>query len=171
MARKEILGHYSPEEITVSIAGLFTLEGFAEGSFVTIARDSPLFSTRETSDGRVSRTKNSSSAHTVSITLMGTAESNDTLSRLSQLDHSTHIAKFPLFIKDELGSTLFFASSAWVEDSPDVSFGLSVTDRVWVLKCAQASLYVGGNEEESGMVEDVFNAITGHSSNVRQIFL
>lgn len=168
---KEILTHYSPEEITVSIAGLHTIDGFLEGTFVGISRDAPLFSSRESADGRVSRTRNPSTLHTVSLTLMSTSESNEILTRLSLIDHATHTGRFPLFIKDNLGSSLLFSSTSWIEDLPNVEFTTSVSSRTWAIKCSQASLFVGGNSEESGLVEDVFNSITGLRPDIRQMFL
>lgn len=168
MADKGILSHYSPEDVTISIAGLMNIEGYAEGSFVSITRDAPLFETVESADGRISRVKRPSKTHTVEITLMGTAESNELLTRLSLIDHNTLVAKFPLMIKDNLGGTVFFSASAWVESLPVTQFSTTVTDRTWRLKCAQATLFVGGNEDQSSTMEDVINVLSGLAPSVRQ---
>lgn len=170
MANKGIIGHYSPEDISVIIAGIVELEGFSEGSFITVNRESPLFQTRESADGVVSRAKIASNTYTVKMSLMGTSESNELLTRLALLDHSTHIVKFPLFIKDELGKTLIFSTSSWVESVPTVGLSTAVDNREWVIKLSQATMFVGGNEEKSGRIEDVINTITGLAPSLRRLF-
>lgn len=164
------LYHYSPEDVSISIAGAITLSGFVEGTFITITRDNPLFQTHESSDGVVSRVKRNSKTFTVNITLMNTSESNDILSRMSLLDHSTSIVKFPLFIKDSLGGTVFFAGSSWIENTPSTAYSIDITDRQWSLKCTQASLYNGGNDSRSDVVEDLFNTISGLAPSLSRLF-
>ena len=170
MSSKGILAHYSPEDVQITLAGLFTLEGFKEGSFIKITRDSPLFTTRESSDGRVSRVKKPSRTYTVTVTLMSTASSNEVLTRLALLDHSTGVAKLSLMIKDSLGTSLFFSASAWVSEMPDMEFSTGVTDRQWVFSCTQSSFHVGGNEEGSGVAEDAINILTGLSPSLSRFF-
>ena len=164
------LATYSPEDVSVLIAGFVDIRGFVEGTFINISRDTPLFVTSESSDGQVSRTKRVSKTFTVKITLMGSSASNDLLTKMALADHNTHIVKFPLIIKDTLGSTLFFSTSTWIENTPDVSFSTEVTNREWVLKCSQATINVGGNEDASDLTEDLVNTIMGLAPGVRRIF-
>ena len=163
------LSYYSPEDVTVSIAGVVDLEGFYEGTFINIQKDDPLFSSRTTADGMTTRTKRSADVYTIRLSLMNTSSSNELLSKLSLLDQSTFILKFPLMIKDTVGSTLFFASSAWVEQYPETSFGTDISQRDWVIKAAQATLYVGGNTDASSMMEDLINTIGGLAPSIRGI--
>ena len=167
---KSILAHYSPEDVNVIIAGLIDLEGFTEGSFVSIRRDKPLFISRESADGQVSRTRVGGNTYTVELDLMSTSESNEMLTRLSLIDHSTHVVKFPLYIKDSLGSTLLFSTTAWIEQHPDTAFSTTVTSRKWMIKCSQATLHIGGNENPSSRMEDLTNGILGLAPSFRSIF-
>lgn len=170
MSRKNILATYSPEDVSVTLAGIGSIEGYTEGTFISVSKDTPYFTTKESSDGVVSRVAHKSGLYTVQLTLMGTAESNQLLTRLAQLDNSTHIIKFPLFIKDSLGSTLLFSTSTWIETNPTTDFSLEVDNRVWSFKCAKASLNIGGNEGSSGILNDAVNVISGLVPSLRRMF-
>ena len=169
MASKNVIATYSPEDIQVAIAGLYNVTGFVEGSFVTINRDTPLFQTSESSDGMVSRTKRNSRTFSVQLSLMNTSESNNVLTTLALLDHSIHIVKFPLLIKDSLGSTIFFSTSSWIENTPSTSYSTNITNRDWTIRCAQSTMYVGGNEEASEGSEDLLRTLTGLAPSLRTI--
>lgn len=165
-----ILATYSPEDVIISIAGFLPIEGLLEGTFVSISKDVQLFTSKESSDGVVSRVANKSGLYTVSVTLMSTADSNQVLSRLAMLDSSTKILKFPLIIKDTLGSTLLFSTSSWIENMPTTEFSTGVTARTWSIKCAKATLNVGGNESASGLIEDAINTLAGLAPSISSRF-
>lgn len=156
-----ILGHYSPENTDIYIAGAWKIRGYVEGTFINISKNTQRFVVKESSDGVVSRSHSNSRTYTVEITLHSGSSSNNVLTRLSELDNTTKMGKFPLFIKDRLGSTLLFSPTSWIEKPADVSLGVEVTDRVWVFRCANTSLHIGGNEEISNNFEDLFNAGAG----------
>lgn len=170
MSNKTILATYSPEDVIVSIAGLLPIEGFTEGTFISVSKDTPYFATKESSDGVVSRIARKSGLYTLQMTLMGTSPSNEVLTRMALLDSKTHIAKFPVIVKDMLGSTLLFSTSSWVETNPTTDFGVSVDSRVWSIKCAKAVLTVGGNEDRSDLVEDAVATISGLLPSLGSMF-
>jgi len=170
MSNKATLFTYSPEDIQVAVAGILNITGFVEGSFVTISRDAPLFATTESADGMVSRVKRNSNTYTVSLSLMNTSESNDALTILAGIDHSTSVAKFPLLIKDSLGSTVFFATSAWIENLPSTEYSTTITNRNWNIRCASSTLFVGGNKEPSGGGEDATKILLGLAPTLTSIF-
>lgn len=165
-----ILAHYSPEDVIVLIGGFLEVEGFLEGTFISISKDVPFFTTKESSDGVVSRVANKSGLYTVNLTLMSTSESNLILTRTASLDNLTHILKFPLIIKDTLGSTLLFSTTSWVENVPTVDFTTDVSSRSWNIKCAKATMSVGGNEKTSGLVQDAISTIAGLAPNLKGMF-
>ena len=137
--------HYSPQDVTVSIAGMYLLDGYADGTFVNIVKEVKPFTSMTSMDGNRARVYNKDSGYQVELTLAQSSRSNDILSAIYNIDVATQIGKFPLFIKDNRGTTTFMALTAWVEDIPNVSFGNSLETRTWVLGCSQASLAVGGN--------------------------
>jgi hypothetical protein len=141
--------HYSPQDVTISIGGIYLLEGYADGTFVNIVKDVKPYVTMKSMDGNMSRLYNTDSGYQVEITLAQSSQSNDILSAMYNIDIATQIGKFPLFIKDNRGSTTFMALTAWVEDIPTVAFSNSLETRTWVLGCTQATLAIGGNDEQS----------------------
>lgn len=154
-----LLAHYSPEDITVLVAGILPLTGFVSGTFVNIAKDLQPFSSTRTSDGQVARLYNNDATYTITITLHNTAESNEVLTKLWQIDEITQRGKFPLLIKDQLGSSLFFSTTSWIEGIPDTTYGEDITERTWAIRSSQAVINIGGNASASGLLEDLFNTV------------
>lgn len=140
------LAHYSPEDVVFLLGGAIPLDGFADGTFISIRKANPIFETVVSSDGKVSRTQIENPLYTVTLSLASVAASNELLTAISFADKKTGRAKFPLFIKDTMGTSVFYASTAWIEGTPDMSFGTEVTNRDWVFSCIGVSEMVGGNE-------------------------
>lgn len=165
-ALKKILYSYSPEDIDILIAGAIKITGYADGTFVNIAKDGQTFVTKLSSDGQVSRTHTNIRTYNVDITLHSAAESNQVLTYLHAADDISKMAKFPLIIKDNLGSTLLFAPSAWIEHTPDTTFSTEITERQWTIKCANASMNIGGNDGGTSMAEDILTAGLGQLGGI-----
>lgn len=150
---------YSPEDVTILIGGLFQVEGLQEGSFISISKGSPLYKTSVTTDGRVSRTYIKDQTHDVKLTVMATSDVNNALTAWAKTDSLLNGAMIPLFVKDGLGSTLFYAPLSWIEEIPASDFSTTVSSREWVIKTAGAEHFVGGNESQSGISSGLTAAI------------
>ena len=153
------LALYSPEDVIILLGGLYQIEGLTEGSFVTISEDKNRWETAVTADGRVTRIHNKNPTHSVTITLASTADSNSIFSAWASADGILFQAMFPLFIKDNNGTTLFYAPVSWVEKVPEISFNEGVEGRAWVIKAVGATATIGGNE--SGGIIDTNLASLG----------
>ena len=140
------LALYSPEDITILLGGVYEVEGLTEGSFVSIAEDTGRWATSITADKQVSRTYTGSGTYTVSISLMSTSNANGIFSAWASADGILYGAILPLFIKDTNGTSLFFATSSWIEGVPNADFDTSVNGRTWVIKATGVVSTVGGNE-------------------------
>lgn len=140
------LAHYSPEDVVFLLGGVIPIDGFADGTFVSIRKSNPIFETVVSSDGKVSRTQIENPLYTVTLSLSSVAAHNELLTAIAFADKKTGRAKFPLLIKDTLGTSMFYASLAWIEGTPDMSFGTDVTTRDWVFNCIGVTEVVGGNE-------------------------
>ena len=151
------LATYSPEDVTVIVAGLVHITGFASGTFVNVEKVLPVFRQRQSADGVVSRTHTRSDLYNVTLTLASTSDSNQVLTYMCKLDDMTRRGKFPLIIKDHSGSSLFFASQCWIESIPSLSYSEDVDSRDWTICCYGGALNVGGNYNESSTGEDIFN--------------
>lgn len=153
------LQNYSPEDVTVLLAGVKPIQGFIDGTFVEIEKNTQTFQTYRSADGRIARKKDNDFSYTVRLTLMSTSASNDVLDYLAKVDQLTSMGKVPLIIKDQLGSTLFFSATTWVETIPTITFSTSIGERTWVLRSSQAISTVGGNEDASDLLEDTANIV------------
>lgn len=143
------LSTYSPKDVIVSIAGLHTVGGYADGTFVRVTKDMKPFTVVRAMDGELSRLYSKDDGYKVELTLMQSSSTNNILSMLYNIDTATRIGKFPLFIKDSLGQSSFMAGTAWIEQIPDLSFGNTLETRTWVFGCGDAVITFGGNEDVS----------------------
>lgn len=140
------LALYSPEDVVILLGGIYPITGTHEGSFVAIAEPANKWETTITSDGRVSRTHIKDPTHLVSVTLASTADDNSIFSAWTSADGVLFGAMIPLFIKDNMGTTLFYAPMSWVEKVPEASFSTDVEPREWIIRTAGATSSIGGNE-------------------------
>jgi len=156
------LANYSPESVIILVAGLHTVTGYAEGSFISIEKVTPTSSARESADGVVSRVIRNSSLYNVRLTLAQSSDSNGVLSIFHNVDRLTNgRAKFPFIMKDKRGSSVMFAAEAWISSVPESTFSSGVEGRTWEIVCAGATNNVGGNYDESSIVEDVLGVGAG----------
>lgn len=146
---------YSPEEIDFLIAGVVPARGFVDGTFIDVRKNVTPYALHTSTDGMNSRLHRQSNSYTVQITLSNTSETNELLTRIWQLDEITQMGKFPLLIKDNFGSSLFFSATAWIQQPADMYYSNRITDRIWIFQCTQCTYNVGGNTEASDLIEDL----------------
>ena len=148
---------YIPESVNCLIGGIIPVEGFVDGTFISVDKDEMPYSSIRMPDGTVARKKNTSQTYTITITLHNGAETNNLLTKMWQIDELTDRGKFPLLIKDQSGSDLLFSTESWIEGIPSLTKSNAIDSRVWVIKSAYALINVGGNEEESSLLQDITN--------------
>lgn len=139
--------NYSPSDVTVTVAGLYSVTGFAEGTFIRITKDTQQVTTLRAMDGSMSRVKSPDTGWKVELTLAQSSSGNDILSTLWNVDKVTGMGKFPLFIKDGSGNTMFMAATAWIEEVPDIVFSNSMETRTWRFAATEVIVNIGGNGE------------------------
>lgn len=139
-----MLATYDPKQVDFSF-GPVIVTGYADGSFLTAARDNPMFTSGTGSDGSGYRAKSNDTSGTVTCTLLQVSPSNDELSTIALADESAGEGVFPLFVKDGSGRTLCEADAAWIEKFPDATFERDQSNRVWVFKTTNLRIFIGGN--------------------------
>ena len=149
--------NYCPESVNCLIGGIIPVEGFVDGTFISVDKDEMPYSSIRMPDGTVARKKNNSQTYTITITLHNGAETNNLLTKMWQIDELTDRGKFPLLIKDQSGSDLLFSTESWIEGIPSLTKSNAIDSRVWVIKSAYAVINIGGNEEESSLLQDITN--------------
>lgn len=149
---------YSPSDISITFAGV-PIEGFSSDNVVRINRIDPVYTSKRAMDGSVAVTKQKYSKWQVSILLAQSSQSNDLLNGVQKLLFSADIKALqflPLIIKDNSGTTMFFAKDVWIEQLPELEFGQSLATREWVFMCNDVECIIGGNAEDlSGITEAV----------------
>lgn len=143
--------NYSPSDVTVTVAGLYSVTGFAEGTFIRITKDTQQVTTIRAMDGTMSRIKSPDTGWKVEIVLAQSSPANDVFSTFWNVDKVTGMGKFPLFIKDGSGSTMFMAASAWIEEVPDIIFSNSMETRTWRFAATDVIANIGGNGESGDL--------------------
>ena len=152
--------HYVPSKVTASILGLIPIKGFVEGTFINISKETRPFETRRSLDGEVGRIHRKDDRYIVEITLAQSSESNNVLTSLFNIDSSTGMGMFPLFIKDGSGTTTFIAADAHVVSLPEAGFSDGIESRIWNIECSNAVYNLGGN----GDMKDLENFLSTTSS-------
>lgn len=151
---------YCPEEVNVLVAGFIPITGFVDGTFINITKDVMPFTSVRTPDGTVSRMYNNDQTYTIEISLYNGSQTNDVLTKLWQIDEITQVGKFPILVKDNSGTDLFFSTTTWIEQTPSMAKSSTVDTRTWVLRSSQAVINFGGNENVSSLINDLVNIAT-----------
>jgi len=153
--------NYSPSDVSVLLAGFYQVDGFVSGSFLSISKDVQPYKTTRTADGTIARTFIKDDSYTVTLKIASTSPTNDLLTGIVLADSATQYVKFPLFIKDNRGTSLFLAPTCWVKEMPDLTFSDGVTERTWVIQATQCVTNFGGNESASGALRDLATLTLG----------
>jgi len=135
---------YAPDSVVINFAGAI-LTGYAEGSFITVERETDGFNKVTGADGLTTRVKSANRSGSVTLTLAQSSDANAILSALQIADDLTRGGVFPLLVKDVSGNSLFTAEQAWIRKSANAEFSSDFTGRQWVIDCAEISMLHGGN--------------------------
>ena len=157
------IANYIPDEVNCLAFGI-PLNGFADGTFISVTKDKIPYGTTETADGSIARLYTNSQTYTIQLTFHRGSTSNDILTKLWQLDEFTQAGKFPLFIRDLSGTDLFFSTNTWIEGIPSMVQSTTFDTRTWTLKSSQAVINVGSNQDASGILQDLINLASGAAS-------
>src|SRR4051812_46637986 len=110
---------YDPKRNVLAFLGL-NITGYAEGTFIKVARGADTFTKHVGSDGEVARTRSRDKSGSITITLMGSSLSNDDLSVAAALDELRGDGVGPILLKDLQGSSIAGGPNAWVRKVPDL---------------------------------------------------
>ena len=135
---------YDAKQVSVIVGG-HIVEGLADGTYVTVTRNNDSFALTMGADGEGARAKSNDKSGTVELTLLQTSASNDVLTGFANADEISNSGQVPILIKDQNGSTLVEAATAWIQKPADVTFGKEIEERSWVLESDDLTLFVGSN--------------------------
>ena len=130
---------YDPTGNLLVICGRIA-HGFADGTFLSLARRSPRFSTKVGADGEVSRTKSADQTGTVTLTLMQSSTFNEDMSLLLA---SGEIGPF-LY---QEGRTVIAAGECWIQNAGDVQRAKEEGEQEWEVALGNMTTFnVAGND-------------------------
>ncbi len=138
------LKNYSPKDVSVIVGG-HIVSGYADGAFVSVARNVDLFAVTIGADGEGTRTKSADRSGRFTITLKQTSESNAVLAALNQADELNNGGLVPVIVRDSQGNSLHTCEQAWIVKAPDAGYGKDLENREWVLETHSLTTFSGGN--------------------------
>jgi hypothetical protein len=138
---------YDADKVSVTVAGLIIMTGYADGEFVRIEQEADDFSDVAGTDGEVTRSKTNDRRATATIILMQSSDGNDLLSQLSNRDRNgpNGAGVGPFLVRDQNGRSVYRAASCWIRRAPNVSFGREAGSREWTIRLAKLERVDGGN--------------------------
>lgn len=129
------------------VIGGFPINGFQDGSSITIEYDEARMTRQVDIDGKnVTFNKTNNKLGTVTFTLNEGAAGNDFLSALEAAFDNGTGGVAPFFFKDNNGRSVALSDSCTVMTSPGIGGGRESTGRQWVLGTGQMTKFVGGAE-------------------------
>ena len=135
---------FNAQEVVLTVAGI-VIGGYDDGTYITIGRDNPSFTSGTGSDGEGWRSKSNDKSGTCTVTLLRSSASNDLLSALSALDEASGDGVGPLLLKDLAGTSIYESEDCWIEKPADAEFARDKTSREWVFKMTVLIPFAGGN--------------------------
>lgn len=136
--------NYDPARVVVTFRGIL-IRGYAEGTFVSVSRETDTFSKSVGAQGDVTRVRSRNRSGRAAITLQQASPTNDELSAVALLDEETGLGYGPLLVKDLNGTTLASAEIAWLVKPADTGFADSAESREWAIDCEKVTMVVGGS--------------------------
>lgn len=134
---------YDPKNVSVIVGGKI-MSGFSDGSWLKIVRNEDGWSLKVGVDGEGTRARNNNKSGRIELELMQSSGSNDDLSNFAALDESTGTGAVPVLIKDNNGTTLATALTAWVKKFADGDFSKEVSARKWIIETDTLNVFIGG---------------------------
>lgn len=151
MANSFTVNCYSPKDVILTIGG-YQLTGWQS---INISRTVKGFTVIRGIRGKNTRVPNVDTSATISISLLQTAQGNDVLSYIHELDLDEGTARIALMLKDRSGRSVFSSNEAFITGYPTATFSGQFEYRSWELFCQSTDTYtVGGNAKPASDLFD-----------------
>lgn len=139
---------YDPSMVKVLVGGAI-IGGFADGTFVMSEYTSDFFIKTTGADKLTTRVKQNDFSGTITLTLQQSSPSNDILAGFVALDRASNAGVVPVAITDLSGRTVIASAYGWVRKPPAVELSKEVSNREWIIDCAEMESFEGGNTQFS----------------------
>lgn len=135
--------NYDPKQYSLIVGG-HIVGGFADGTFLSVARNNDTWALTVGADGEGARAKSNDKSGTFVFTLLQTSASNSVLSGFHLADELNNGGQLPVLVKDNNGDSIHEAATAWVRKPADVELAKEITNREWTLETDKVTMLVGG---------------------------
>lgn len=133
---------YSPKDVILTVGG-YQLTGWQS---INVSRSVKGFTVVRGIRGKNTRVKNVDTSATITISLIQSAQGNDVLSYIHELDLEEGTARISLLLKDRSGRSVFSSNEGFITGYPTATFSGQFEYRNWELFCQTTGTYtVGGN--------------------------
>lgn len=135
---------YNADQVTI-VYGPIIITGKGDGTFLSIAYNEDAFTFVPNTDGSGTRSATNNRSAQLTVTVAQSADVNDLLSAAFLTDQNTPGGvPLPLLVKDQLGTSLYAAATAWVMKLPDSEFAKESGTREWIFETDELVGFVGG---------------------------
>ena len=135
---------YSADNVFLTIGG-FPINGFQDGSEISITMDEDVVSKQVDIDGKnVTFNKLNNNTATVTFTLNDGVDSNVYLTGIYQaFKNNVAGGVLPIFVKDGNTGTTFISGSCTIQTLPSITVGRESSGREWTLTTGQSEIVIG----------------------------
>lgn len=150
---------YSASDVKLSIGG-YIITGWDNLSINRrVKAFTPIYGIR----GKNTRVKNVDTSATITVTLIQTAQSNDVLSAIHDLDIDEGTARITLTLKDSSGRSVFSSNEAYITSYPAKSFSGDFTYNTWeiILQSTQSYTVGGNGRPSSNLFDSLISEVSG----------
>ena len=147
---------YDPKETTITFGNII-FNGFAEEK-VTISYQDDSYDLAIGCDGESTRVRKNNNSAQITITLQQSSPTNDKLSVVSLIDRNTNLGILPLAIRDNSGTTVAFAPSAYIMKTPDLTLANTNQTCQWVFVTDLLGFHLGSNAITPNNVTETLEA-------------
>lgn len=134
---------YDPNKVVV-IHGSLLLDGFAEGSMVTVSKSERDFAMDPGAKGDVVLRRLRNPIGTITVRLQAESPSNTALALLREQNTKGIPVPVPTIVRDLQKNALHKAAFSIVEGAPDSEYASDSGVREWVFLCATLESFVAG---------------------------
>lgn len=135
---------YDPAKMLLTFLGSL-IDGYMDGTFITVDRDEDAFSLKVGADGEKARARNNNKAGKIVVTLMQSSPSNDILSGYAASDELDGSGIGPIMLRDVLGTTLASCPDAYLSKVAKIERGKEILGTEWTFTCPALSVFAGGS--------------------------
>lgn len=128
----DYIREYSPDKVNVNLGGMVEIKGFADGTFISMTRNSPRTSTVVGAKGDVGITRSADRTGTLELTLLQNSPSNEIFSAMVNAEDATQdLYRATMTIEDPSGSVYALAQRCHIQEPAPIILADGQSAKTW----------------------------------------